>query len=123
MTDTDSTNKIARMIDVYDRGIYTLLEAGSQILEWITAQNVADVYSTLPEQFQQYLKSVIESAPRSDTEWDTAEYFHIRSACYAPGYEPPVKPPHEERAEMLEWKMNHRRRVEALRELINHGKQ
>lgn len=122
MVETDSTKTIARMIDYYNRGMYTLLEAGSAIYECTTAQNIADVYSTLPEQFQQYLKSEVESAPSSDAEWNTAEYIHISSACYRPGHEPPVKSTDEKRAEMEEWKADHRLRVEALREFLHRGK-
>ena len=84
------------------------------ILESITPQNVADIYPTLPDEFQQYIKTVVKSEPKTDAEWDTIEYIHI-----TPGCEPPVKTPDEEQAEMQEWKGNHRLRIEALRDFLD----
>ena len=118
MAKTDPANKLERAIGGYDRGIYTLAEAGAQILECFTAQNVAEVYSTLPERFQAFLKSEIESAPVSDEEWKNAEYFYIGSGCAISGYEPPLETPEEQHAERHEWKINHRSRIEAMREFL-----
>lgn len=120
MVETDPVKKIAQWIDGYERGIYTLLEVESQILECITPQNAADIYSTLPEEFQQFLKSKVESEPLSDAEWDTVEYVRITPGSYIPGYEPTAKTPDEERAASQEVKAKHRHRIESLRELFRH---
>ena len=119
MAESDSIKKIAHRIDGYNRGIYTLLEIGTMILESITPQNAVDVYLTLPEEVQQFLKSVVESEPETDAEWDAAKYIHISGAYYTPGCEPPVKTPDEEQAEMQEWTVNHRLRIEALRDFLD----
>ena len=119
MVESDSIEKIAHRIDGYNRGIYTLLEIGTMILESITPQNAVDVYLTLPEEVQQYLKSVVESEPKTDAEWDAAKYIHIKPGCHFPGCEPPVKTPDEEQAEIQEWKVNHRLRIEALRDFLD----
>lgn len=120
MVETDPVKKIARWIDGYKRGIYTLLEVESQILECITPQNAADIYSTLPEEFQQFLKSKVESEPSSDAEWDRVEYVQNAPGSYIPGCEPTAKTPGEERAARQEAKAKHRRRIEALRKLFRH---
>tara|TARA_R110000868_G_scaffold411788_1_gene710781 strand:- start:709 stop:1074 length:366 start_codon:yes stop_codon:yes gene_type:complete len=119
VVESDSIEKIAHRIDGYDRGIYTLLEVGTMILESITPQNVADIYPTLPDEFQQYIKTVVKSEPKTDAEWDAAKYIHIKPGCHFPGCEPPVKTPDEEQAEMQEWKGNHRLRIEALRDFLD----
>lgn len=119
MAESDSIKKITRMLEGYNRGIYTLLEVGTIILESITPHNAADVYLTLPEEVQQYLQSAVESEPETDAEWDAAKYIHISGAYYTPGCEQPVKTPDEEQAEMQEWKVNHRLRIEAIREFLN----
>ncbi len=111
--------KIARIIDGYDRGIYTLMEAGAQILDCITARNIVEVYSTLPEQFKRYLISVAESAPTTDEEWQTTKYVQIDSGCTTPGYESTGESEDERCAKMQEWKVNHRLRIEAFRKFVN----
>ena len=118
MAEEEPSRRVARMIAGYERGIYTLLEASSQIMECIVPQNVAEVFSGLPDEFVQRLKSDVEAAPTTDSDWDAAKYFHIGSVCYAPGYEPPVKSAEEQRAEMQDWKRCHRARVEAIRSYL-----
>ena len=120
MVETDPAKKIAQWLDGYERGIYTLLEVESQILECITPQNAAEIYSTLPEEFQQFLKSKVESEPLSDAEWGTVEFVRITPGSYISGCEPTAKTPGEERAARQEAIAKHRLRIESLRELFRH---
>ncbi|MFI4851816.1 MAG: hypothetical protein ACIAZJ_22065 [Gimesia chilikensis] len=120
MVETDPAKKIVQWLDGYERGIYTLLEVESQILECITPQNAAEIYSTLPEEFQQFLKSKVESEPLSDAEWDTVEYVRITPGSYISGCGSTAKTPGEERAARQEAIAKHRLRIESLRELFRH---
>ncbi|WP_425616673.1 hypothetical protein NA78x_000325 [Anatilimnocola sp. NA78] len=110
-----ATKKIARFIDLYDRGVLLEMEAEGQIIEVLTPTNAREVFACLPDCFKERLKSRAASAPFTDQEWEAAEFIHIASYC---GPELPVKSPEEEHSEDKQWKRNYRLKIEALRELL-----
>ena len=118
MPECEALRLVVRMLAGYERGIYALLEVSSQVMECITPQNVGDIFAELPVEFTLHLKAAVESAPKTDDEWDAATFFHIGGELCARGYELPVKSAADQLAEEQQSKRRHRARVEAIREYL-----
>lgn len=106
---------VRRALDGYERGLYTFLEAGHQILDCVDTANANEVLGNLPQEFLSWLQSQVDSAPHSKDEWDKLELFHIGSALYVPGYEPEPMTEEEQRRHDEENKKAYRKKIDVIR--------
>jgi hypothetical protein len=114
MMENEVRRKVERACSGYERGMYTHLEASSQVFECITPSNVSDVLAALPEILVSRLRSDAESAPRSEKDWQDLRLFGICSGLSTTGYDPPIESDDDSAKE--ENKRDYRVRIEALRQ-------
>jgi hypothetical protein len=112
----DANARAMKFVDGHERGIYTLLEAASQVMDCVTNENAAHLLSTLPNAIRDQLITSANSAPSTDEEWAAAEYVHIGSGLPVAGWVPPTEA--ETKASMEIWKAKYRVQVEAIRECM-----
>lgn len=116
METSDNEIQIAKVLRRYERGVYNLLETGTEVLDSMTPENAPHVLGMLPDAVREYVVGVANDAPTTDAEWESAQYFSIGAGSFSPGY---VAPTEEERqAAMEKWKVTHRACVEAIRASI-----
>lgn len=115
MTKTKLPNEIARIVANYDRGSYSSVEAAAEIIDRINPTNAATIFSNLPHDLKERVKSSVKSAPITDEEWDNSVFINIQPGN--PCSQSPDKD-FDEQSER-EYKINHRHRIEALRNIID----
>jgi hypothetical protein len=120
MVEDPSQRLVRRVLDGYERGIYTFLEVCHQILESVDVANAHCVLGNLPQKFLSWLRSEADSAPRSEDEWDKLKLFHIGSALYSPGSEPAPMTDEEQRHHDEVNKIAYRKKIEMIRDYFAH---
>jgi hypothetical protein len=115
MSENDISNQILKIVAYFERGILLERDASWHVLDLIEAGNVASVFNILPNQFKQQLLEEAKSAPVTEQEWESAEYFQFGSSCFFPGSEPSSE---MNRTERENWKRRYRGRIEVLREFL-----